>query len=518
MKKLLLAVTLWACAAASQAALPNLILVNGRFFLPAPNQFAEAVAITHDRITAVGTSEEMIALNPNARRIDLRRRLVVPGFNDAHVHFGTLPPAFLLSTNENSTFPEVKAAIQSGIDESSPELFLFGTIGAPVFFDHNANRLSLDAAAPGRKVMLTEFTGHGAILSTAAFAAFNASNPVDPIGGTFDRDAQGQLSGKVLEYAQYGLDRQLAEENADPEQVAALQQLSDQALRFGITTLQIMPTMNAPRFKSIVEQANPRVRIRIMRLPVTKPNNLNLGDGRTDGINAVKWILDGTPIEHGAALRTHYTGSALTGVENFTPDQLRTILEDAVRTQEQPLLHAGGDRTIASVLKTMKLMGAQLWPPRRLRIEHGDGLQSDLFADAVKMGVIVVQNPTHFPFRNTYPDGEYMLCRTLLNKGVRIAFGSDGPLDPFLNLQMAVTHPGVPSEKLTLFQALTAYTAGSAFAEKADDKGTIAAGQVADLAVLSQNIFNLTPDQFVGTESVLTIVGGKIAFDAGVLP
>jgi len=146
------------------------------------------------------------------------------------------------------------------------------------------------------------------------------------------------------------------------------------------------------------------------------------------------------------------------------------------------------------------------------------GLQSDLILGARQLGVVVVQNPTHLPFRNFYPAGDYMLLRTLVAKGVKLAFGSDGPLDPFLNLQLAVTHPVVPDEKLTLFQALTAYTAGSAFAEQLDDKGQIAPGQVADLAVLSQDLFARTPDQYVGTESILTIVGGKIAFDAGVLP
>src|SRR5215218_5136980 len=112
MKKLLWAVTLLGCAAAAQAALPNLILINGRFMQPTPNQFAQAIAITHDRITAVGTNEEMIALNPVARRIDLRRRLVVPGFNDAHVHFGKLPSGFILNTTPDNTFAEVKLAIE----------------------------------------------------------------------------------------------------------------------------------------------------------------------------------------------------------------------------------------------------------------------------------------------------------------------------------------------------------------------------------------------------------------------
>jgi predicted amidohydrolase YtcJ len=519
MKKLFVAVILLTCAVTvAQAALPNLILANGRFMLPRSGQFAQAIAITHDRITAVGTNEEMIALNPNARRIDLRRHLVIPGFNDAHVHFGILPAAFVLGTTPDSTFPEVKNAILGGIDETPPDIFIFGTIGTPAFLDPNATRTALDAVAPGRKVMLTQFTGHGAILNTAAFAALGLQNPTDPIGGRFERNANGQLTGKVFEYANYGIDRKLASETTDEDNVAALRQLSEQALRFGITTLQIMPNMDANRFVGIVDQAKPRVRVRNMRIPITTSGDLNLADGHFAGSSAVKWILDGTPIEQGAALRVPYPGTGLSGIENFTGTQIRAMLADAIKNGEQPLLHAAGDRAISTLLKVMLQMGARDWPPRRLRIEHGDGLQSDMMPAAVDMGVVVVQNPAHLPFRNFYPAGDYMLLKTLVSRGVKVAIGSDGPLDPFLNLQMAVTHPVVPDERLSLHQALIAYTAGSAFAEKLDDKGQIAAGQLADLAVLSQDLFHLQPEQYVGTESILTIVGGRIVFNAGVLP
>jgi len=517
MKKVIWALALWACAGASQAA--TLILLNGRVFLPQPNQFAQAIAITGGVITAVGSNQEIANLaSASTKTIDLRGHLVIPGFNDAHVHFGTLPSPFILNTNPDNTFAEVKQAIQFALDETGADTFFFGTIGPPVFFDSNATRAALDAVAPGRKIMLTEFTGHGAILSTAALAALGAANPTDPIGGKFERDLHGQLTGRVFEYAQYNLERTLADSTLDADDVAALQQLSDQALRFGITTLQVMPNMNSPRFDAIVAQAHPKVRVRHLRMPMTTATDLNVADGRGRVVRPVKWILDGTPIERGAALRTNYTGTAVSGVENFTPQQLRTMLADAIAHDEQPLLHAGGDRTIVTIFKVMLALDRTDWPARRLRLEHGDGLQSDLILGARQLGVVVVQNPTHLPFRNFYPAGDYMLLRTLVAKGVKLAFGSDGPLDPFLNLQLAVTHPVVPDEKLTLFQALTAYTAGSAFAEQLDDKGQIAPGQVADLAVLSQDLFARTPDQYVGTESILTIVGGKIAFDAGVLP
>jgi predicted amidohydrolase YtcJ len=498
---------------------PNLILVNGRVTLPnSPDQFAEAIAIKADRIVAVGTNAEITALAPQATRIDLQQHLVIPGINDAHVHFEVLPPAFILSTTPDSLFPEVTAAIAGAIDESPADVVIFATIGTPVFLDPNATRQALDAVAPGRQIILRMFTGHGAILSTAALTALGVSVANPPIGGKVEKDAGGAATGRVFEYAQYAFERKICDSTDDQSNIDALRILNDQALRLGITTLQIMPTMAALRFELLVRQARPRVRIRVMRIPITDNASLHLDDNRGGNIGAVKWLLDGTPIERGAALRDHYAGTGLSGTENFTEQQLRIILTEAIRGQEQPLLHAAGDRTIQTVLKVMLQMALADWPTRRLRIEHGDGMQRDLMRDAAAFGVTVVQNPTHFPFRNFYPKGDYMLLKTLLARHIHLAFGSDGVLDPYVNIQLAVTHPQVPDEKLTVAEALAAYTSGSAFAEKVDDKGTIAPGQLADLAVLSKNLFTTHPEDMPGTESILTIVGGKIAFDAGILP
>jgi len=523
MKKLSLLGVLLACGAAAFAADPNpdIIIFNGRVFTPqSPLAFAQALAINENRITAVGTDQEISALaDAGTKRIDAGGRLVIPGINDAHVHFQVLPPVFSLLTTPDSTFEEVKAAIAGAVDETPPDSQIFGIIGAPTFFDHNATAQAIDAVAPGRIVMLTEFTGHGAILSTPALNAFAGASPVDPIGGSFDHNAQGQLNGKVFEYAQYGLLRKLADSTGDPENIDALRALSDQALAFGITTLQVMPTMAARRFETLVEKAKVRVRIRTMRIPITDQASLNVADNQGGGIRAVKWILDGTPIEHGAALRVSYPGSGTSGTINFTEQQIRDVLAGALSRQEQPLLHVAGDRTAAMVLKVMKAMGTPAqWTERRPRFEHGDGMFRDLMRDAAPLGVIVVQNPTHLPFRNLYPEGDYMFLKTLLARDVRLAFGSDGPLNPFLNISIAVTHPAVPTEAISVAEALRAYTSGSAFAEKVDDKGIIAAGQLADIAILSENLFKTRPPGMADTVSVLTIVNGKIAFDAGVLP
>jgi predicted amidohydrolase YtcJ len=156
----------------------------------------------------------------------------------------------------------------------------------------------------------------------------------------------------------------------------------------------------------------------------------------------------------------------------------------------------------------------------RPRIEHGDLLQPDQFARARRLGVIIVQNPSHFMIpavmqaRLGARTSREQAVKSSLAAGIPLAIGTDGPLNPFLNLMFAVTHVNNPPEALTLEQALTAYTQGSAFAEfQEQSKGTLAVGMLADAAILSQDIFKVPVEALPGTTSVLTILGGRIVHE-----
>jgi predicted amidohydrolase YtcJ len=149
----------------------------------------------------------------------------------------------------------------------------------------------------------------------------------------------------------------------------------------------------------------------------------------------------------------------------------------------------------------------------RPRIEHGDGLQRDLFPLAKSTGAVIVQNPSHFEARPFFPSGDYQLLKSFLTAGIPIALGSDGPTNPYLNILLATERRNNPDEALTRDEAVRAYTSGSAYAEmKEREKGTIAKGMLADLAVLSQDIFEVPPPALPETQSVLTIVGGKVVY------
>jgi predicted amidohydrolase YtcJ len=159
-----------------------------------------------------------------------------------------------------------------------------------------------------------------------------------------------------------------------------------------------------------------------------------------------------------------------------------------------------------------------LWEGKRLRFEHGDGLFPDLLPLVKALGIVVVQNPAHF---SGFGEGGEKLSQplhSLLEAGIPIALGSDGPVNPYLNIMLAVIHSNHHAEALSREQALIAYTRGSAYAEfEEQNLGTLGPGKLADLAVLSQDIFSVSLDELPKTRSLLTLVGGRTVYDAGLL-
>jgi predicted amidohydrolase YtcJ len=239
-------------------------------------------------------------------------------------------------------------------------------------------------------------------------------------------------------------------------------------------------------------------------------------------VSGVKWISDGTPEERWMATREPYADREdWSGRPYLDRDTLRAAVKATADRGEQLIVHAVGDRALDHLLGVMEeVQPAAQWREARPRIEHGDLLRRDAFARAAALGLTVVQNPSHFTIvdlvdrrlgRDSPARRELQPLRSLLQAGVPIAIGSDGPLNPFLNIRFAVTHPVNPSEAITVEQAVTAYTLGSARAEMKElEKGMLRAGMLADLAVLSQDIFTVAPDALPATTSELTIVGGRI--------
>ncbi len=521
----------------------DLVLTGGRIFTADPSRpWAEALAVRGERIAAVGSTAEIERLaGSKTRRVSLAGRLVIPGLNDAHVHLGPqLSGARLkLSGGMDPGFDEMIAAIETAHRKESAGLRLFATIGASVLDDPRAARATLDRAAPGRFVLLSSWAGHTSIASTAALRALGISEEEpDPAGGWYERQpGSRRVSGVIQEYAEYSLSRRLAEAEGEAATVRALREVAGQAVRFGITTLQDMSTaLPVEKAAAALRTADVPIRVRLIRFPIPGPGGgaTRHGEGPDADlaprvtVSGVKWILDGTPIERNAAIREAYADRpGWLGRMNFPDAEVVRMLTEARGSGEQLMLHSVGDRCVERTLVRMEELGGEgIWTRRRVRIEHGDGLMEDLFVRAKKLGVVVVQNPIHFTFPEllvrrfgTARAKKYQPLRSLLSAGISLAIGSDGPLNPFLQIACAVSHPNNPAEAITVEQALRAYTRGSAFAEFTEkQKGTLAPGYLADFAVLSQDIFAAPPAMLPETESVLTVVGGRVVYEAPAPP
>ena len=520
----------------------DLIFLNGKIFTSDPSRSnATALAIRGGLIQAVGDDNVVRKLaGQNTRIIDLGGRTVVPGFNDAHAHFGPMFQGIDLEFNTHEpTWAQTQAAIEKAVANAPKGKWIFGAVGGTVINDPSANRATLDRIAPENPVLLNAYFGHGSIINSRGLEVFKISDSMkDPAGGRFERgEKTRKLTGRMFEYPAWNLHRILVEQGTDEQLTAELQKQASYAASLGITTMQLMPGFSTGRFVRILNGAKLPVRVRAISFPGTTANGRDLGDVRSlatskptsqnISVSGIKWILDGTPIERGAAMRTAYLDTpGSTGHLNFSVSEIEKIVRESIEADQQLLLHAVGDLAVEAALDAMDKVGAERkihWPSKRVRIEHGEGVTGDLVERARKLGVIVVQNPSHFTVVEEIHtrwgrETKFSSQRSLINSGVRYAIGSDGPMNPFLNIMFAATHPARPGEAITREEAVRAYTSGSAYAEFAESrKGMLRAGMLADLAVLSQDIFIVPLGALPGTTSVLTIVGGHIVHDANVL-
>ena len=518
----------------------DFVLHNGKVFTADPHRpWAEAVAIRGARLVAVGDDARVRALEgPDTVVIDLGGRVVVPGFNDSHAHLAvgfprlTLPPIDIPGPGPSlaAALDQVAAAV--AVAEPGEPILAF--VGEALILDPAATRLALDPVSPDNPVLLVTWSSHSALINTAAMAlAGLAEDEPDPFGGSYDRfPGTDTLNGVVNEYGLFRMVRSLRDAVPDAVLRAQFEALTGQLAQVGVTTAQEM-TIGLTRERSdrVLAGADLKARLRTICVPMAvdepcRPTRFDPTDRVTP--SGIKWILDGTPVERSAALREPYADFPGRGRFNPTPAELRRIALRGLLgapARNQLLFHAFGDRAIDNALGILDRTAPDpVWRRLRPRIEHGDMIQPEHLPRARRLGAIVVQNPTHFtlelePSLGPARAAAAQPLRSLLDAGIRLALGSDSPgPNPFVDLFFAVTHPSRPDEAITMEQAVTAYTRGSAYAEFEEDrKGSLRPGYLADLAVLSQDIFTIPPPAVPATTSLLTLVGGEVVWDAGVL-
>lgn len=532
------------CLVAIQASAqaPDYILINGKIFTADPEKpAAEALAIRGDRILAVGTTVSIRTLaGPKTAVMDLRGKTVIPGINDAHDHIGFGVPfarfiSFTAPMLPGPTLKEVLDSLSLVVGQVPKGTLIRGRLGLQLLEDTMARREILDKVAPDHPVMLDAPWGHGTIVNTRAMELLGLSDTAaDPVGGYFERRQGSQkITGLLREYAEFGVLRKLYATLPDSTFIAGFRQYGEDAVRLGITSVQNMATaLELEQMVNVLNAAQLPIRVRVIRFPGTTAAGRDLPQWSRQypatpklQVSGMKWVLDATPLERDAFMRTAYSDKqGWRGQLNFPLDTLRKMIAEGFASREQLLLHIVGDSTPNVVLAEMKKAAAERpWKEKRVRFEHADGLLADQWERAKQMGIVVVVNPSHFTFAdvNHARVGEqraahYQPLRSLIEAGIPVAIGSDGPNNPYLNIMFAAIHPTNPREAITREQAVIAYTRGSAYAEFGEtQKGMLKAGLLADLAVLSQDIFQVPLQDLPRTSSLLTIVGGQIVYDAG---
>ena len=539
----------------------TLALVNGRVWTGSPSQpSAEAIAIAGDRIAAVGSTSEIRARAGSAEVIDLGGQFVVPGFIDSHIHF--LDGGFRLASvqlRDAKTRDEFVARIKAFADGVPAGTWITGGDWDHTLWGGELPRRDwIDAVTADRPVWINRLDGHMALANSAALAAAGVADDVrDVAGGEIVRDARGRPTGVLKDNAMDLVAGKMpppSDEMKDRALSAAMTHVAAQ----GVTAVHHMGTWEeldvferawrAGRLTTRIQAAVPLATWARLRDAVAAKR---FGpDGRGDAwlrTGVLKGFVDGSLGSHTAAFHEPFADAAASanatagqasdrGLFVTPPEDLYSWISAADKAGLDIAVHAIGDRANATLLdifaRVTKENGAR---DRRFRIEHAQHLAPADIPRFAALGVIASMQPYH-----AIDDGRWAervigpariqttyAFRSLLDAGARLAFGSDwyvAPPTPLEGIYAAVTrrtlddrNPGgwVAKEKITVEEALRAYTAGGAYAsfmEKAT--GTIAPGMLADVVVIDRDLRAIAPEEIRNAKIVKTIVGGKTAFSA----
>ncbi len=511
--------------------------------------WAEALAISREHILAVGSTEEIRALiGSRTQVLEVKGGLVLPGFIDNHTHF--LNGGFqLLSVDlRDARDPqEFARRIAERAKTLPPGRWITGGNwdhelwpGAPL-----PRKEWIDPYTPRTPVFVTRLDGHMGLANSLALqqAGITRETP-DPPGGTIVRDPRtGEPTG-ILKDAAMSLVYRVIPEPSDREYDEALRAALREAARFGVTSIQdITEWDHWPVYRRAHQRGELTVRV-YMRTPITqweRQREVIAREGAGD--DWVRWggfkgFVDGSLGSSTALFFEPYTDAphtrGLLHSQMFPEGIMKQRIAAADRAGFQCSIHAIGDKANALLLDIFEEVRRENGPrDRRFRIEHAQHLRPEDIPRMARLGVIASMQPYH-----AIDDGRWAekrigreRCRTtyafrsLLDAGVRVTFGSDwpvAPLNPLLGIYAAVTrktldgrHPEgwFPEQKITVEEAVRAYTLSGAYAEFAEKvKGSLQAGKLADLVILAQDIFTIPADEIARTEVLYTIVGGRIVY------
>ena len=512
---------------------------------------AQAVAVIGDRIVAVGSSADVDAWRgPRTQVIDAGGKLLLPGFNDAHVHFvsggmqldniqlndATTPQEFARRIGERAKVtPKGEWIVGGNWDEtkwSPPSM---------------PTKELIDTLTPDTPVFVSRYDGHMGLANSVALrlAGITAKTP-DPPGGTVVRDAEGNPTGALKDAATDYIDKVIPPLTHE-QRLKIVKRALAYAASVGVTSVQhlVASYEDIGVYSELLQRGELTVRIYAAPSITHVDDIAKLGIGHAFGgpylrIGALKAFADGS-LGSGTAyfyepFLNQGNNRGLLSDEMHPISLMRDRYMKADAAGLQICTHAIGDEGISTILDLYaEVIKAHRDSDRRLRIEHAQHMAAKDFERFAQLHVIASVQPYH-----AIDDGRFAeshighdrasrtyAFRTFLDHGVRLAFGTDwevAPLDPLLTVYAAVTRATLdgknpdgwfPEQKLSVAEAIEAYTMGSAYAEfEEKEKGSITSGKLADIVLLSDDIFSIPPEKIREARILKTWVGGRLVFDA----
>ncbi|MGA2991199.1 MAG: amidohydrolase [Candidatus Korobacteraceae bacterium] len=544
---------------------PGLVLLNGKIWTGQPHSshgnnatpaFAEAVSVANGRFVAAGSNQQIKAsAGRNTRVIDLRGCMAMPGFIDSHVHFifGSLQISQVDLKNAPDE-AEFTRRIAHKARALGPGKWILGGSWDETNWPgaKPPTHWMIDPVTAENPVCVQRSDGHQVLANSLALklAGITKHTP-DPPAGVIVRDSStGEPTGILKDTAVAAVERMVPRPSREEFEATFRAGLAG-AARCGVTSVHDMylgrywsPNGSMADQIELLRRAEAEGWLSC-RFYVLAPledcrqsEQAEVRNASGSGylrLGAVKGFADGSTGSRTAWMHEDFTDQpGYFGLSRYSRADMESMVRNADAAGLQIAVHAIGDRANTEMLDVFEKVGGAGGAARRFRIEHAQHVRPREFARFARLEVVASMQPYH-----AADDGRWLQdriglerCRTsfawrsMLDAGVPLAFGTDwpiAPLDPLLGIWAAVTrqtldgkHPGgwIPEQRLTLEEALRAYTQGGAYAEfQENNKGEIAAGKLADMVVLSADLFGIPANQIRDERVILTIVGGKVVYE-----
>jgi predicted amidohydrolase YtcJ len=515
----------------------DLVLMDGNVLTMGSSQpSAEAVAVKKDRVVQVGANEEIRRwIGDDTKVIDLQGRTVVPGLTDSHIHVGDFGKFLMwIDLKDADSVEEMQGRIRERAQKISEERWIIGSGWDQTRFAEKRypNRRNLDEASPDNPVILYHQCGRVCVVNSKALELAGVTKETSaPSGGEIEKDAEtGEPTGILREKAT-DLVWKTIPEPSEEEVMEGASLACKKIVEAGVTSIHWIVTSSTeiPVIQKLRAENKLPLRVYIIAPASLLDQTNSSGSGDNEDRNlGVKIFVDGSLAAHTAALREPYSDdSATKGQLLYSQQELDALVAKVHKANFRLVLHAMGDQAISMALTAIEK--ALMEEPRkdhRYRLEHASVLNSKLIQRIKELGMMVSVQPkcvlSEFSVwaavdrlgseraRWLYP------LKTLINEGIRVAGGSDcpmEPLSPLQGIQAAVTRQFFPEERITVDEALRMYTVNAAYASFEETvKGSIEEGKLADLTVLSGDPKAVPPSKIGDITVDVTIVGGKVVY------